>query len=117
MGQAMTCDTDDAKLSTPFGSCGCLHSRCGCFGKKEAAEARVLCETCHSCLVERLATREQAGRCLLRNGAGACNRRLMHAAVRMQSQQVPPTASICSLAHCCGVAACGIMQTNLQDGH
>jgi hypothetical protein len=29
------CETDDLKLQTPFGSCGCLHSQCGCFGKKE----------------------------------------------------------------------------------
>lgn len=32
---ASNCETDDLKLSTPFGSCGCLHSKCGCFGKKE----------------------------------------------------------------------------------
>jgi hypothetical protein len=29
-----TCETDDMKLQTAFGSCGCLRSKCGCFGAK-----------------------------------------------------------------------------------
>ena len=31
----MACNTDDAKLNTPFGSCGCMRSSCGCFGSKQ----------------------------------------------------------------------------------
>jgi hypothetical protein len=36
MGSMLTCQTDDAKLQTPMGSCGCAHSACGCFGKTSA---------------------------------------------------------------------------------
>ncbi len=36
MGNCMSnCETDDLKLQTPIGSCSCLHSKCGCFGKSK----------------------------------------------------------------------------------
>lgn len=36
------CETDEMKLQLPCGSFGCLHSSCGCFGKKDGDENRKL---------------------------------------------------------------------------
>jgi hypothetical protein len=37
MGQicAGKCELDDLKVNTAFGTCGCAHSTCSCFGNKE----------------------------------------------------------------------------------